>query len=371
MPRHPKTSGDVSRSARRDFGEYSYEEVASVVANYFCAGKTMSEIRTRLAEEPHRIVLRREDPWQLVSYAATRGRIRYIAPFEHELEERIRERSFGVDVRVVLTGLTGDVSQQVATQLLSMIRSLRLRDAGREEIHIGFAGGRALGQAARILADLVRHPPYENLPKRLVFHAMIAAFNTDDPAREPNSFFTYLADDTGLPFKTGFVGLQAPGMVDRKTYEVLRELPEIRAAFEEKPKIDIVVMSAGGHWQGGHSTLYRIFEGRCREALEILKENGCVGDCMWQPVGEKGPLKVETPVFPLTLMALDELPGLIRQGKKVLLAISPCGRCGGPKEEVARIILDYHEPLISHLIIDSRSARGLLAAPKLELPKQN
>jgi hypothetical protein len=59
----------------------------------------------------------------------------------------------------------------------------------------------------------------------------------------------------------------------------------------------------------------------------------------------------------MTLMELSDLPGFISdKGKHVLLALGPCGVCKTPKGNILRAILDQDPHLISHLVVDSRTA---------------
>ena len=62
----------------------------------------------------------------------------------------------------------------------------------------------------------------------------------------------------------------------------------------------------------------------------------------------------------MTLFELDELPGLIKQGKKVVLCVSPCGECGKNKGEILKAILEYKQHYISHLVADSLSVKAML-----------
>ena len=67
----------------------------------------------------------------------------------------------------------------------------------------------------------------------------------------------------------------------------------------------------------------------------------------------------------VTLMELSDLPDFIKRGKQVLLLVGPCGQCGGPKEEVLESVLTHKRKLITHLVVDSRSARGLFEQDQL------
>ncbi len=357
MPRHSRTRQDLLRSSRPERGGLLYDEQVSLVCRYFSRGDTPSDIR-RILESDHGITLKREEPWQMIGYAAAKGWIRFVAPYERELEEMIRERYGGLSVTVARTGATEDVSFHVARTLLDLVRA-RVVQSTAEEVHIGFAGGSSLRAAARILADLLCQPPFDHLPKRLVFHAMVAGFNVQDPRPDPNAFFTYLASGAELPIETRFVALLAPGIVQTRMMGDLKRIPDIREAYDRASEIDIIVTSAGGHWQEGHSALYDLYQRRSRPSLDALNAAGCIGDMMWRPIGAGGPIEVETEVRAMTLMELADLPAFLRQGKQVVLLMGPCGECRGPKSEVLRAILNQPKRMVSHVVVDSRSARGL------------
>ena len=358
MPRRKRIREDLVRHPYEGRNDFTYDELVSLVCKHFCRGFSMSETRDLLLTK-HGVKLNREEPWQMVSYAALNGRIRFVAPYEQEQQQRIEERYGFLKVIIPRTGAGDDVSYHVARTLLDLIRTRHSLNPAKEEIHVGFAGGSSLRKSARMLADLLRHAQPEGLPKRLVFHAMVAGFNIDDPRPDPNAFFTLLANDPALNIQTSFVALLAPGIVKSRLVDGLKAIEDIRSAYDRANQIEIIVTSAGGHWQQGHSALYDMYMQRSPASLELLRKAGCIGDMMWRPIGSQGPIEVDTEVRAMTLMELGMLPKFISQGKQVLLLLGPCGQCGGPKTDVLQALLDMKQRLITHLVVDSRSARGL------------
>lgn len=343
----------------RDWGGLTREEVAAVVCKYFCRGFLPKEIREQV-EKAMRIKLTREDCYRLLSFAASRGWIRFHASLDHDLMETMGERySFLSTATVVRTGVSDDVSFHLATDLMKEVRTLVRSENRKSELHLGFAGGSALRKAARHFAEMLREP-HEDLPRRIVFHAMVAGFNFRETPADPNSFFGYFAGEPALQVETSFVGLHAPGLAPTNKIPMLRSLDYIREAYERAREIDIVVTSAGGHWQQGHSLLYEMYKRGSPQSLAQLTKLKCLGDMMWRPFGPEGPLEVATEVRAMTLLELSELPGMVRNRKRVFLLLGPCGSCGGPKTEVLRAVLHHTPQLITHLVADSRSVRDLM-----------
>ena len=219
MTRRNRTASDVranvGSSSRRAL-EWSevldHRELVAAVCHYFCQGHTMSVIRERMHAD-YGVELKREDPWQLVSLAATEGWLRFLAPHEDTLRVRIkRAHGWLQDIEVVHTAALDDVARRGAEMLLDLIRLHHRPPYSRQEVHIGFAGGGAMRRIARFTADLLDRAT-EDLPETLVFHAMVAGFNVEDPTLDPNAFFTYFANNPVMPVKTRFVGLHAPAIV--------------------------------------------------------------------------------------------------------------------------------------------------------------
>jgi len=360
MVKTASSSERIRRQAAKGHAAFTREELVAAVCKYFCRGLPVAEIihevRSKLGIE-----LSREEPYRIVAFAAQKGWIRFQAPIAHELSDRIDVLYPWLSgIRVVSTGVSDDISYHVAEMLMEQVCALVRTRSADADVHIGFAGGKALRKSARHFMEMLREPR-EYLPRRIVFHAMVAGFNVQDPSTDPNGFFTYFAGEPPLQVQTSFVGLLAPGIVRTGEIEKLRSIRYIRDAYDRAKEIDIIVTSAGGHWQEGHSGLCSIYKETSPLSLRQLKEAGCIGDMMWRPLSRTGPIKKSTEMTTVTLMELTELPALIKQRKQVLLLVGPCGNCGGPKDEVLKAILNQKQKSITHLVVDSRSARGLLA----------
>jgi DNA-binding transcriptional regulator LsrR (DeoR family) len=318
----------------------------------------VSDIKQRLKEK-HDIEISRERVYVLVSKAAANGHLRYVAPEAIDLAQRMkRAYEFLTDVTIVRTGNAADISVHVAQTILKIMKEHR-----GEKFSIAFAGGSLLRQTAKWLSTLLREMDPDALPRELVVLALSSILDYREMTSQPNAIFTYFSEDYALPLKVSFVGLPAPGLVTGKQMGVLkRDYPDIRKAFERREEIDVLVTSAGGCWQLGHSALYKIYKTSAPKSLAELNKAGCIGDVMWRPFGSTGPLKVETERRALTLVELWDLPGFIKRRKRVILSMAPCGSCGRNKAEILGAILANTPPLITHLIADSGSVRPILPA---------
>jgi DNA-binding transcriptional regulator LsrR (DeoR family) len=373
MPRRERTTADIQdrlgrtgpvRSRSRRSPDWcnglDRRELIAAVCNHFCQGQPMGRIRELIRTELG-VELKREDPWQIVSFAAAEGWLRYQAPHEARLREQIR-RSYDwlQGVEVVHTASIEDVAYRGAEMLLDLIRLHHRAPYSRQEVHIGFAGGGAMRRLARYTAEILGRTT-GGLPETLVLHAIVAGFNVEDPTFDPNAFFTYFANDPMMPVKTRFVGLHAPAIVRQAEIAGLRALQGIQQAYHSADQLDILVTSASS-WSDEHSMLMAYMK-KSPESYNRLRDAGCVGDLMWRPVGPHGPLTGErkNDIRAMTLLELSDLaPFISHKGKHVLLLLGPCGTCNMAKGELLRCILDLRPSLLSHLVVDSRSARELL-----------
>ena len=360
MAKRACNSKRIKKQAAVNPGLFQHDELVAAVCKYFCRGMPVAEIKEEVQRKLG-IPLNREEPYRLIAYAAQRGWLHFQAPLSHEMTDQIRNQFSNLsNVRVVRTGVSDDISHHVAAMLMDEVCSLSKERSPSSEVHIGFAGGVALRKTARMFSEMLKEPR-EGLPGKIVFHAMVAGFNMQDPSTDPNGFFTYFAGEPALQVRTSFLGLLAPGIVRTAEIEKLRSIEYIRDAYKRAGEIDIIVTSAGGHWQEGHSGLCNLYSLWAVQSLQQLNTAGCIGDMMWRPLGKNGPLEVQTDMRTVTLMELSDLPRFIKQRKKVILLLGPCGNCGGPKDDVLKAILTHKQSLITHLVVDSRSARGLLS----------
>ena len=242
---------------------------------------------------------------------------------------------------------------------LELVQRHHAAPYGKNEVHIGFAGGHATRRLAHWFAQLLRQPA-EGLPQTIVFHALVGGFDVNEPTTDPNAFFTYFVKDPAMQVETRFVGLHAPGVVKARQFASLKALDGICEACEATKDLDVVVTSAS-LWADEHSML-RKYMSKSDSAMEKLKGLGCIADMLWRPLSGSGPIEVETEIRAMTLLELSDLPHYIERGTHVLLVLGPCTGCGEPKARLLEAVLNMHPPLVTHLVVDSRSARGVFQA---------
>jgi DNA-binding transcriptional regulator LsrR (DeoR family) len=332
--------------------DFDRQEQITKAARMFCTGWSVSEIARELK-------VGRQVPYRWLQEEARRHRIDYKAPLQFEQAVKLEEACPWARVRVAHSGLASDVAYHTA-ELLARLIHRRRQENPKGEIHIGFAGGGLLSETARLLAGFLRERIDDFRELTLVFHAMVAGFNARNPLEDPNAFFSYFDGDPILP--VSFVNLLAPGFVTAAEARTLREIGPIKEAYERAKELDIVVTSAGAHWTDEHSRLSQLYkENKAAPALAQLREAGTMGDVLWRPISENGPVEIETSARAMTLIDLSDLPPLIRAGKDVVMALGPCGTCGRPKAEILRAVLGWKEHYITHAVVDSRTAAEALA----------
>jgi hypothetical protein len=138
------------------------------------------------------------------------------------------------------------------------------------------------------------------------------------------------------------------------------EIQDISNAYERVGEIDIIATS-GADWSDPHDSLLRCMK-TSESSFQTLQDEGVVGDLMWRPLGAKNPILTPTELRALTLVELTDLPGFIEQGKKVLLMLGPCAECNRHKGSILQTILSQDMQLVTHVVVDSRTAGYLVKA---------
>jgi DNA-binding transcriptional regulator LsrR (DeoR family) len=348
-------ASSVSSKPQVRWRELDRTEQLSVICSYFCRGIRVSEIAKQVSSK-FGTQLTREAVYPIIAEAARRGWIRYVPPPEHVLERRLKElHRWLTGCQVVHTSTFDDIAYSGAEMLIGLMRDFKHQ--GKEEVHVGFAGGHAMRKLAQTLATLVRQFDAE-LPKKVVLHAFVASFNVYEPITDPNTFFTLFMSNTPTGTNFEFVGLYAPPVVNWDQFASLRNIEGVKESFQRASDIDIVVTSAA-NLSDEHST-FRKYMQNSGESFALLESAGCVGDMLWLPVGKNKPVDAKTTIRAMTLMGLNQLHSFIKKGKYVLLVLGPCAACNRTKSEILGAILNQRNNLITHLVADSRSVGEML-----------
>lgn len=311
--------------------------------------------------------LNRTEVYPYIRAAALARRIRYIPDIEHGFAHDV-EKKFGLaNVDVVDTAVLDDVAYHAAIRLFRSITQKAQENEGKD-LYIGFSGGYTTKKIVRALADLLSDPS-ATIPATIVFVALVAGFDPHTPGNDPNSFFTYL-DLPLLQKKIRFLLMHAAPFIEPSQRDRALRLPGVAQAAEAVPKLDIIVTSIAdsNHEHGMLRQYYSFLEKSEPQAAGIMadlnKQLWC-GDCLWLPIGEEcGPIDMaHYPFQPFSIVNLVDFPGYIRAGKIINLVVGPCGGhpgCSHLKSHILDVVLRHK--LVSHLVMDSRTARGVLEA---------
>jgi hypothetical protein len=332
-----------------------------------------------LQKERNRPDITREKVYPLFWEACQRGFLHLQPPPENTLTRFLNE-SYGLNehpgeitvVNVQGKSAAQHVTSVAADQIISLIdkvwKEKKVKypnDPQKQAVHLGMGAGYATMLVAKRLAWKIQSG--EEMPQ-LVLHAISSGgFLPNEPHKAPSTHFTYFDPDlTNIKF----VALFSSTVVAKDDYEDLKKNPGVRASFEQKDDIDIIVTSLADadHKHGllaqylNHLTEQGFIQ---PDTVSKMMKAGWIGDVQFRPYSVDGPLPDVCPVRAVTLFELDELVELAsnpNNGKYVVLVAGPCGECG----ETKKVAL---EPLISNpklrlwtnLITDTKTARDLLA----------
>ncbi len=352
-PKKKKVTTFARQRERRLQGLVQNFELVSLVCHLHVQGATVKVIRQALKKKFPKVLVKREDPGWIIRWAARppQGWLEFRAPLHLAHCAKIRSLFAVHEVQVVRSSEVAVIAKDAAIMLIHLFRLLR--SEGKDEVHVGVAGGHTISALMKSLAKQMG-AAIGDMPKIVHFHALAAGFDPEEPITNPNAFITFF-DGKFIPTKIRFTGLSAPAMVEPATYEKLKawkNFRDIREAFAAVRKLDIVVTS-GSTWHAC-AILCKRMTAEDRKTLERL---GVVGDLLWRPISRRGPIEAETERA-FTLIELKELQEFVKKGKKVLVALSPCGLCGALKGDLLECILKHK--IVSHVVVDARSAGQML-----------
>lgn len=345
----------------------------------------------------------REHASRLVWEAASKGRVRFIPDTEDLLGERLKgkftqywgKNAQSLNSVSVAPGSGSQNGSLGAELLLEIIETQwKLRPPSDGTIRVGFSGGITSAIILEELALRIKDQwgragtPESAYPSRLVFHAINGLLANGDPEFNPSRYFPSFTN--GFPLKTEFVALPAPGVILESEWEAVKKLRAVAEALQYADQLDVVIGS-GGHWGFGHKTVSDYVLNSCIAPclqgtdksqslrslweedvtnLAELRENQpkCVGDLFWQPIFSEATVKSPKRNIHLpSLFQLDDLPRMINQGTRVLVALGPCSGCPRPKGELIKAILKFpHPPLLTDLLVNNLNATAFLQLDREE-----
>ncbi len=349
-PKKKKVTTFARQRERRLQGLVQNFELVSLVCHLHVQGATVKIICRELKKKFPKVLVKREDPGWIIRWAARppQGWLEFRTPIHLAHCAKIRDLFAVHEVEVVRSSEVAVIAKDAAGMLIHLLRS-----EGKDEVHVGVAGGHTISALMKSLAKQMG-AAIGDMPKIVHFHALAAGFDPEEPITNPNAFITFF-DGKFIPTKIRFTGLSAPAMVEPATYEKLKarnNFRDILEAFAAVRKLDIVVTS-GSTWHAC-AVLCKRMTAEDRKTLERL---GVVGDLLWRPISRRGPIEAETERA-FTLIELKELQEFVKKGKKVLVALSPCGLCGALKGDLLECILKHK--IVSHVVVDARSAGQML-----------
>ena len=302
----------------------------------------------------------REQVYALVKQGVDLGYVKLCPPPDMILTQRLASvfPQAAADIQIL------QVDHATALEHLAMAGAekalLLIKELGRQKntVHIGLGAGHTTERFARNLALRLRAEPSDELPS-MVIHALSSGFSPKKPTTAPIAFFSFFE---WLGPKVQYIGLFSEPFVDWGQYRNVVKSPGVREAFEEAPKIDIVVSSLSTRTDE-HGLFNEFLRMGSARGVKDLAKAGWVGDVQWRPYSDQGPLSdVNTGTRPVTLFELQDLVEMAKTpSKHVILIAGPCATCRQNKSRALLPLMQQHSlRVFNHLITDSTTAVALL-----------
>ncbi|MFQ5514428.1 MAG: sugar-binding domain-containing protein [Myxococcota bacterium] len=335
--------------------------LAEICHLFFACERSPQQISEELnkrweLEEP----LTREQIYPLLREARRRSHFSLLPPLDRALAEAVASEFDLHADRLHIVPVRGRGALEMVAERAAALITDRIRDVGREKsrVHIGLGAGGTLTLVAQRLATRLRSEA--RLPP-LALHALSSGFSVERPQTAPVSFFSSFHD---VAPDIEYIGLFASAVVARSDYKREIQRRGVSESFEQAHEIDIVVTAlARARDPHGELTHYIVN----KSELERMREAGWVGDVLYRPYTESGPLRRGASVRAVSLFELEELVQLAQApGKHVVLVAAPCAQCGKRKGPALRPLLASPALRIwSELVMDIPTAEELLTDPLL------
>ncbi len=332
-------------------------EIMMLASELFLQDMSAAKI-VSIVKETYGIKISPKAPKKFFRQAAKLGYVHLQAPGFLQMQSKwIKKFGWLEELEVVHSIFNRHVSETGARALRKLVKQLASGPQKRNTVHIGWGGGLQIKEFAACFVRLMNEEP-EGWPETIYIHGMVSGVQFEDPTLNPAFIFMeQLIECEEARVELKFVHFPGPVLVDSAQIDVngLQASPYTRKAQTEAEKLDVIVTSAA-NWTHDHSG-FRQGMKSSQADCKLLENEGIMGDFLLRPINMKGPVDIETVVRFWTLMELNQLPGFITNGGKVMLLLGPCNECGLPKTQVLMALLAHKKHLITHLIVDSRTVR--------------
>jgi len=312
-----------------------------------------------LRDQTPRIDVGRTRVFALLGEARRRGLIRLQVRSSPGLQTRLSERLDVPADRIRVVDAAGpaaaeQVARHGAEVTLDLIRALAAA-TDYDRIGVGLGGGHTLRRVSRHLADLLQRAGDR---PALAIHALSSGFDPCAPQYAPVTFlgaFEPVADE--------LVGLFS-GVFEEAQARRMRDLPGVRESFRLARKIDVVVTSlASARDHAGALNLFLAHgdHPELAESRQRLQALGWVGDVLYEPYGDDGPIDAALQVRPVSVLDLADLRRRARSDDKAVVLVAGPSESGRSKADALLPLLTRPRLRVwSHLVVDAPTAEQVL-----------
>lgn len=312
--------------------------------------------------------------YRIVRQGIERGFVQLHPPQAVQLREQLLEK-YHLDPHqhdITVVDVADDVNDMVARQTaevaLNAIRKLHrhnlevaqqqgLREDQAEPVGIGLGAGYSslavVSQLAKMISALTD-------PPRLRLHALTSTIA--DTRISPVAFFGLFPGDDNV-----YVDLPTTATVRGKDFESLtHQDPKIRAAFELRDKVQLIITSLGAA-DDEHGTLRQYINYRREQPISFGdKLNGVelIGDLQYLPYSRSQaiPLSESDGWRVVTLFDWPDLQKFAEdENHYLIICAAPCRQCGVHKTKAIVPLLENLR-LWRNLVTDRKTAEQLLAS---------
>ncbi|MCF0234773.1 MAG: hypothetical protein HUK22_07340 [Thermoguttaceae bacterium] len=259
-------------------------------------------------------------------------------------------------------------------------------DVANVRVHIGLGAGfiaekiaerysyRSLKSGPTASGKNSKKSIHEDEPPKLTIHAVTpGGYYLEEQLLDPTAYARKFVEG-GVDVK--FEGFFVSPLVSVESFDDLRNNPSLRACFDKRDEIDVVITSlARANDEDGLIRKYfdalkkqNYFEipadkGTFRriDPKKDLEEQGWIGDVLFQPYSKTKPI-VPKSYRTIALFDIEALRKFAeRPGKRVVLIAAPCGKCHQSKAEaLLPLLLVKDLRICTDLVLDVGTANDIL-----------